>query len=189
MNIDLQAIGMTEEKLQEQVINAIANRLLSSFSVDEDGNGSYHNSHFANKLNEMVKERIDQAVNDLADKHILPNVKTYLENLSLQTTNRWGEPKADPMTFLEYLVSRADAYMNEKLSFDGKTKNEDSYNWKGTQTRISYMVHQHLHFTLDSIMKNAMANANAVLVQGIQETCKIKLQEIAASLKVKVEAK
>lgn len=92
------------------------------------------------------------------------------------------------MSFLEYLVDRAEAYLTEKVSFDGKTKAESrGYSWNGTQTRLSYLVDRHLHYSIEKAMKNALANANKAIVQGLEDTVKLKLGEIQKSLKVTVK--
>ena len=185
--IDLETLGMTQEQLQDRVVDAMASRLLTGIVADEDGDEVPVESQLSRRLRVDVQKRIDQAINDIAEKHILPNVKTYLENLSLKQTNRWGEPNGKPLTFIEYLTERAQNYMTEEVSWDGKAKGQDSYQWKGAQTRIAYMVHSHLTFVLDSIIKETIKNANDKLVIGIQETCKIKLKEIADTLQVSVK--
>lgn len=95
-------------------------------------------------------------------------------------------------TFIEYLVKRAEAYLTEKVDFQGKSKDENgSYSsFSPSQTRIAHMVHQHLSYSIESAMKNAVQTANSAIAIGIAETVKIKLAEIQkgiqASIKVNV---
>jgi hypothetical protein len=49
------------------------------------------------------------------------------------------------------------------------------------------MIDKHLHFSIESAMKSAVSNANSAIVGGLEETVKIKLAEIAKSLKVTVK--
>ena len=51
------------------------------------------------------------------------------------------------------------------------------------------MIHQHLHYNIGTAVGNALRNANSVLVKGIEETAKLKLEEIASTLKVSVNTK
>lgn len=189
--MDLQELGFTKEELQERVIDKIVQRVMNSTEYNYDSDSEYlGDSQFARDLQKRVKEQIDASINDLAAKHVLPNVAKYIEELTLQTTNQWGERVGTPVTFIEYLTQRAEAYMTEKVSFDGKAKTEaNGYSWNGTQTRITYLVHQHLHYSIETAMKQALQIANSAIASGIQETVKQKLGEISSSLKVSVATK
>lgn len=97
-SIDLDAIGITAEELQERVVDRIAERALG----DDDFSPG---SPLKRQIDKEIQERIDLAVTEIADKHILPNVSEYIETLTLQETNKWGEKKGEPITFVEYLVA------------------------------------------------------------------------------------
>lgn len=189
MALKLEEIGLDQEALQDRVVSTIADKLLHTWHADEDDGYKGH-SWLHDKLTKMVQDRISQTVSDLAEKHVLPNVSSYIEKLALTETNRWGEKKGQTVTFIEYLVQRADQYMREQVDFKGKSKDEsDGYSWKGTQTRITYLVHQHLHYSIQTAMETALQNANNFIVKGIEETTKIKLRELAESLTVAVTVK
>ena len=177
MSIDLESLGFTKEELQERVID----RLCDEFLHDKDFDAGW----LAGQVKDKVKEAIQDSVNALAETHILPNVRAYIETLVLTETNGWGEKKKE-YTFIEYLTKKANDYISEKVDFDGKPKDAGSYGWSGKQTRIAHMIHNHLHYNIDSAVKDAIKNANSVLVKGIEDTVKIKLNEIAKSLKVGV---
>ena len=137
-----------------------------------------------------MRSRVDSRVAELAEANVLPNVTKYVEDLCLQETNRWGEATGKPVTFIEYLVARAEAYLREEVNFEGKTRAEaHGYSWQKAQTRITHLVHQHLQYSIDSAMKDAISTANSALTDGIAETCRIKLREIAKNLKVNVKVK
>lgn len=187
--LSLEALGFTKEELQNRVIERLCSNVLHGKGYDEEGNEFDQESAFARKLEQKVKEQIDVTINTLAQKHVLPNVHAYLENLCLQKTNEWGEKAAKKVTFVEYLTQRAEAYMMEMVNYEGKPKGTDSYSWTGTQTRITHLVHQHLHYSIEQAMKNALAVANSSISTGIQETVKKKLAEISVALTVKTEAR
>ncbi|WP_414553237.1 hypothetical protein [Stenotrophomonas forensis] len=190
MDITLESLGFTKEELQERVIARICAKLLEGVGYDEDDNEFTTASQFQRQMQARVREQIETTINTIAEREVLPNVATYIENLTLQETNRWGEKTGEKVTFIEYLTRRAEAYMQEKVNFDGKTKDEaDSYSWSGTQTRITHLVHQHLHYSIDSAMKDALKIANSAIATGIQETVKTKLAEISTTLKVGVISK
>jgi hypothetical protein len=189
MNFDLAALGFTKEELQNRVIDQIVESVMYGRYADEDGDETFRDSRFKLELDKRVQKRIDDTINSLAEKHILPNVSKYIEDLTLQQTNQWGEKKGAPVTFVEYLVQRAQAYMQEEVNSSGKTRAEDSYGFSGKQTRITYLIHEHLHYTIETAMKGALQVATGEIARGIHETARLKLNEIAASLKVTVNTK
>jgi hypothetical protein len=188
--ITLESLGFTQDELRERVVESVVDRLMQRVYFDEDGEPAYGQSGLKQELEKAVKARIDAAVNALADKHILPNVTAYLENMCLQQTNQWGEAKGEKLTFVEYLVKRAEYYMQEQVDSSGKSKAEnDSYGWNGKQTRITHLIHQHLHYSIETAMKDALNVALGSVAKGIHETCRLKLNEIAATLRVGVATK
>jgi hypothetical protein len=178
MAIDLAELGFTQEQLQDRVVEGIIDRLTISDGGDD--------SELFRRLENVVEEKINEAVESLANKHVLPNVTKYLENLCLQETNKYGEKKGEKKTFIEYLVARAEHYMTEKVNFQGKVKSEDSYQWRESTTRISYLIHEHLHYHIENAMKEAMKNANDSIIGGIEKAVKMKLTEVAEKFNVKV---
>jgi hypothetical protein len=189
MNVTLESLGISKDAIEQKLIEHLAEQLLTEISYDYDDEREYRaKSSLAKKLDAIVKQHIDATINALAEKHVLPNVASYIENLTLQTTNQWGEKKSAPVTFIEYLTQRAEDYMQEKVSYDGKAKSEASgYSWNGTQTRITFMVHQHLHHSIEAAMKQALQIATSGIASGLQETVKVKLAEVSQKLKVEVK--
>ncbi len=93
------------------------------------------------------------------------------------------------MTFIEYLIARAKSYMLEKVDYNGKSKDENSgFSWNGTQTRITHLIHKHLHYSIETAMKEALNVAVGSFANGIHETARLKLNEIAGQLRVDVKA-
>lgn len=182
-------LGLSNEELTERVVSKCVERVMESVGYDEDGEADTVPSSFAKKLQKAVIARVDKAIDAIASKHILPNVTTYLETLCLQETNQWGEKKGKSITFLEYLVDRAQKYMTEQVNNDGKSESEmtyDRHNFRGKETRIANLVHNHLSFYIQRAMEETVKNGNAILIEGIQETVKAKLAEVAEKLKVGV---
>ena len=188
--LTLESLGLDQDALATKLVDRLAANMLTSIGYDEDGDEWFGTSPFAKKLNDMVKARLDQVVNDLADKHVLPRVNEMVESLVLQQTNSWGEKVGKPVTFIEYLTQRADAYMQEPLNYNGKTKAEESsYNWSKSTTRVAYMVDRHLHYSIQTAMENALKTANSSIVNGLQDAVKTALAEVHSKLKVEVKTK
>lgn len=188
MELTLESLGLSQEELQGRVVNALAERVLAGIGIDDDGTFTQR-SQTAEKLQEKLRKHIDAAIDDIAAKHVHPNVTQFIENLCLQETNKWGEKAGAKLTFIEYLVARAENYLREPVNYEGKAKGEDSYSWSAKTTRIAHMVDRHLQFSIESAMKAALANANAAIVGGIEAAVKIKLDEVSKSLKVSVQTK
>jgi hypothetical protein len=189
MNVTLESLGISKDAIEQKLIEHLAQELLTEIQYNYDDDSEYRaRSSLAKKLDALVKQHIDTTINALAEKHILPNVSNYIENLNLQTTNQWGEKKGAPVTFIEYLTQRAEDYMQEKVNYEGKPKSEaGGYSWSGTQTRITHMVHQHLHYSIETAMKQALQIATSGIASGLQETVKTKLSEVSQKLKVEVK--
>lgn len=187
----LEALGITKDELLDRIVDRVSDNLLRESYLDEDGEEAGDMpTAFQRVMQDRVTKKVDQAIDAIAGRHVLPNVESYVENLCLQETNKWGERTKEAYTFVEYLTKRAEEYLSEKVNYEGKTRSESSgYSWEGTQTRVAHLVHRHLHFSIETAMKQAIAQANAVIVGGLEETVKIKLEEISKQLKVSVKTK
>jgi hypothetical protein len=189
--ITIESLGLSADELADRVVNKAVEALLSKhISGTDDGEPweGFDDSPFAAAMQKRIKEKVEEAIDQIAGKHVLPNVAAYVETLCLQETNKWGEKRGEPVTFVEYLVARANAYLAEEVDFRGKTKTEEGYGWKKNTTRVAYLVHEHLQYSIETAMKAALTDANSKIVGGIEAAIKIKLAEVAASLKVQVKA-
>lgn len=185
----LKMLGLTTDELTNRLIDKCVEQLLTGVSFDEEGDEWRSKSTLAHKLDERIKQHIDAAVATLADKHVLPKVSEYIEGLTLQTTNQWGEKRGQSVSFIEYLTVRADAYMREEVNYDGKSKAEtgDNYGFKVSGTRVASLINKHLNYSIESAMKAALANANSSIALGLEGAVKVALQNATNALKVSVK--
>lgn len=173
MNFDLNV-----EQLQEQIVEAAAEKLIRS--------DDYYETEIQKRVTKLLQEALDKAVAAKFEEAVQPLLAERVDGLVLQKTNEWGEKTGEPLTFTEYLVKRAEQYLTEKVTYDGKTPD---YSSKGTQTRITHMVDRHLHHHIEKAMTEALTKANSQIAQGIYETCRLKLNEILQSVQVNVRTK
>ena len=186
----LEALGFSKEEVFQRVVDTIVRDLTESRHEDEDGDHWFGESEFKRGIDKAVQARIDAKVNEVADKHIAPRINELIENCTLQQTNRWGEKVGASVTFTEYLVQRADAYMVEPLDFNGKTKEESgSYGWSAKTTRIAYAIDKHLHYSIDTAMKNVLAKGVSTITAGLNEAVKTALANITVQVKTEVKSK
>ena len=187
VKIDLEALGMTQEDLQQKVVAHLAHDIMTTTCMDDEGQQYDRNSEFGKKLHEAVRETIDKRVNQIAEDHVAPRIAEMIDEMVLTKTNEWGEKKDEPLTFTEYLVSRAEQYMTEEVDYEGKTRRQvHGYSWKADQTRLAHMINKHLHYAIESAAKEIVKGANEVLVKGLAETVKLKLEEIKEKLVIQV---
>jgi hypothetical protein len=184
----LAALGISREEVLDRIVEQSVRSVLERNYFDEDGElAGAGSSALAQRMAALIKERIDAALAAVIEKNILPNAATYIENVTLQATNHWGEKTGKSVTFLEYLTQRAEAYLTEQVDSRGKTKEQESYSWRGVQPRIAHLVHEHLHYSIEAAMKVALKNANEAIVGGLAEAVTQKLGEVAKALKVEVK--
>lgn len=184
--ISLEELGLTKEELQNRVIDKITESVLGGFDSEGDWSGSGLQKH----MDKMIQKTIEDAVRTLGDKHVLPIVTERLESLCIQQTNNWGEKKGGPVSFVEYLVQRADHYMQEGVNSDGRGKEESgNYNWSKDSSRITYLVNKHIHYNIETAMKTIIKDANKTLTEGLAATVKIQLEDIAKRIAVNVNVK
>lgn len=175
--IELGDIGLDQETLQRRVIDAICNSVMRQEGVD----GDWEDTPLAEKLSRTVKQAVDAKVREIGDERIAPIVKDMIENHCLQKTNGWGEKIGQPVTFTEYLVAQAERYFSEPVTHNGKRP--DHYT-NGSQTRIAYMIDQHLQYSISTAIKRALDDMNSQLAKGLSETVKIQLAAALERLKV-----
>lgn len=181
MELSLKSLGITKEQIFEAVVGKITEQFCGGAYDDED-NPVYR------KMGAKIQQNIDKAVQEIADRVLAPRIKQIIEGTAFQPTNQWGEKRGEKMTFVEYLIHRAEKYMTEEVNYEGKEKGRDSYSWSASGTRIAFMIHKHLHHEIEHAMRAALATANTQIVEGIQATVKMKLEEIAKKLKVEVKS-
>lgn len=187
----LEILGLSQDELREKIIESVSEKLLVSVHHDDDSEEHHRGSRLRDSLENHIKKIIDSRIEAMAEKHVLPLVSTMVENISLQATNEWGQPKSPPLTFIEYLIKRAEAYLSEKVDSSGKTKADQRYpsDFRENQTRVTFLIHSHLANAIETAMKTAIDGANKNFIVGLHETVRLKLNEIAAQMKVTVTAK
>jgi hypothetical protein len=180
VELNLETLGITKEELTNLVVERIAKNMLDTSGWDWDA-----------RIDKLIREKIDARVKEIGDTVVLPLCSAKIEDLIIRETNKYGEETGKSKTFVEYLVARAEAYITEKVSDAGKSKAEDGndYNWRGSQTRITHMVHSHLQYHIKAAIEAALKDMNSKVALGIAETVKLQLGAVMNGLKVNVTTK
>jgi hypothetical protein len=182
MEFTCEQIGITQEELQERVVAGLVEKILGSKADDDEDR--HVRMTVMDEAQQVIVEAINAKVDAIAAAHILPRVEAMIEGLVLQQTNQWGEKTGKPVTFIEYLIERAETYMTATVDFEGKAKGEASYGsgWKGKTSRIAFMIDRHLQYSIENALETVLRDANDVIKGGIEEAVKIKLKEISIAL-------
>lgn len=188
MELTCEQLGITPDDIADRVAKKIADTMLAKVGLDyNDETGAEIETERPTLFQEMVRKRVarkvEQAVDAVANKVLGADLETRLEALSFPQTNSYGEPKAAPMTLLEYIAKRIDTYLTEMVNYEGRADN--GYGGK-SQARVVWMIDKHLQYVISTNMEAALKNANAKIVDGIAATVKAQLGELAAKLKVEV---
>lgn len=188
MELTLESLGLTQEEFQDRVVSRVCQWLMSTVCFGDDEGEYRADSPLAKKLDFILQQKVDLAIEKLADERLVPNIGNQIETLCLQKTSQWGEKKGEKFTFIEYLVARAQEYLQEPVNFEGKARTESAYsNWNASTTRIAWLVNKHLQYEIETAMKKALQDANKSIVGGIEKAIKIKLTELAELMTVNLE--
>ncbi|MCQ9423445.1 hypothetical protein NRB16_07915 [Pseudomonas sp. LJDD11] len=181
----LEALGVSAKDLFDRIVEQAVHALLYSTSYGEDDEESTQASRFKQQIEKRVKDAVDQKIDAMFAEHVLPRVGEIIESADMRKTSHYGEPKGEPMTFKEYIASRAEVYMSEKVDFNGKSKDESGdYNWRETGPRLTVLMKLYIKDTLEKSAKSAISDVNKVIAKNIEQAAKDAITSCAASLKV-----
>lgn len=185
MNLELlKELGLSEQ----DIIDRALDKICEEFFEKIDSHYFDGEEKIIRIINEKIESHINKKVAEMGDQYILPKVTDIIENLTLQETNKWGEKTKSPLTFIEYLVKKAEEYMQEPVNNNGKSKQEEPYSWSNKTTRICYITHKHLQADIEAAMKKAIAEANSSIAKGLEGAVKIALEQATSALRVSITA-
>lgn len=188
MSVDLTAIGISQDKIIELVVNQIVASVMSGTSYDEDGDEVACDSAFSRRVEAYVKQAIDDKVAAIAEQHVVPRISKTIDEFVIKKTNEYGEMKGDPVTFTEYLVSQANQWLQTEVDHTGNPVESRRYN-STYQTRLTHCVHEYLYSTIATAMRQAVDGIGSKIGESIRETTKIQLAKISDAVQVTIKAK
>ena len=148
--------------------------------------------YFRNQLEERVLEKVNEAIDNIAAQHVMPNMETFIEQFCLKATNEWGDAKGDSLTFTEYLVERATVWVTENVNRAGESRTHygrERSGWSPATTRIAHMIDSHLKNHIDKAMAGALGDFHSTLCEGLTEAVRISLTNVLERVKVDVSTK
>lgn len=187
----LEALGITKEDLTERIVDKAVEELLNTTGFDpESEHETSYESRFKREIEKRIQAAVDEKIGALAAVHLVPRVGEMIESINMRKTNQYGEPKGASMTFIEYIASRAEAYMSEDVNLQAQSKDEagDSYNWRSCGPRLTVLMRNYIRDTLETHAKNAIVDVNKVIAKNIEKAARDAITSAAAALKVSVAA-
>lgn len=183
----LNALGISPEELGDRIVDQAVAALLSStgFNPDTEEETRYE-SRFKREIEARIQKAVDEKIAALAAEHLIPRVGEMIEKANLRKTSNYGEPKGEPMTFIEYIANRAEAYMSEKVNSAGKTKEESDYQWREAGPRLTILMRGYIQDTLEKHAKAALTDVNKVIAANLEKAARDAIQSAANGLKVAV---
>lgn len=167
---------MSEIKFDQ---TALENRIVEQTAEELAGNFYSGNMpDFEKRIMDLIEEKTLAA----CDAAVLPVIERGIQDFVVRETNRFGEEKGESKTFAEYLVGMADNYLMERVDFNGKPKEKNSYGYRDAQTRLTYMIKSTLKHSIEDAMKDAVKAINEKIAPALAETVKIQTREVVAKL-------
>jgi DNA replication initiation complex subunit (GINS family) len=183
MSLTLEQLGLTTDGIREIVIDKISANVVDNIMSD---GGEELEARVLKTVRERTENIIEERIDKVIGEAIEPRVADLVDNLVFQETNNWGEPKKPPMSLREKALHLAEQWMSEPVNYQGQTKKQESYNWRGDSTRIIHMVEKRIQFTIDEAVKAAVADLNSKVAGGIAAAVKQTMTEVLNKTKVMV---
>jgi len=180
----LKALGLSPEELGQRLVSQAVDVLLYTTGFDpQTEEESRYDAKFKREIEARVQQAVDFKIAALAEAHILPKIGEMVERANLRATNQWGEPKGEAMSFIEYLASRADAYMSEQVNDAGQSKAEakDSY-WRPSGSRVTVLMKLYIQDHLNRAAQAAVKDVNKAVAQGIEAAAVTAIRNAADAI-------
>ena len=181
MSIDLNELGFKKEEILQRVVDQVSKAVLNDVGYDfETGDYCDFNSEFKKKIVKKIEDYVDLKFNNLAEKHVIPKISEFIDNLKLMETNKWGQKKGEEKTFVEYIVLKVENYFTQKVNKKGEPSNYDH-----DQPRFIAMFNELFDRKITFAIEQSMESINGYIKGGITEAIRIKLEEILDRSKIK----
>lgn len=129
------------------------------------------------EIGALIRDRAKAITDEELRALIVPMLGTALTG-AVQPTNRYGEPKGEPMTLREHIVGRADAYMKE---IDPDSRHRDG----PRKTRIEAYIDKAIAAAIQTDMKGAMDEARKEVVAKVKDSAAAVIAETVTRMVVR----
>ncbi len=159
------SITFDQKDLESQIVNQAAEQIAADFHTNQN-----------EELRLRLEELVETTVTEHCDRVVAPIIENGVADFVISRTNEFGEEKGEDVTFTEYITSLADGYLNESVDYKGEVVKRDSYQRNKAQSRLTHLLNEHLHFRIESVMKDAIKIVVEQIAPAIATTCEIKVK-------------
>ncbi|MFB3894307.1 MAG: hypothetical protein ACE15C_20065 [Phycisphaerae bacterium] len=164
-------IDINPEELKERIIEDAAAQIVEQF--DEGG---------LEDLQSRIRALMDKKIDESCLGVVTSLIERGIQALEFQITDRFGKTKEGPETLAEYVVTRADAWLNAHVDYQGKEQSPNCYGYKDSQTRLTWLIDQHLQYRIGNAMKDAVQRVITSVAPALAETCKVQITQAVADM-------
>lgn len=194
MQIDLAALGLKQSDIEDKVVDALVEQLLSEYSCDDDGHSVYTGkSQFAKSIDAKFKAKYDEALSRIMSANFEPVISARVEEFVFQQTNQYGETTGKSLTITEYFNARINDFLLAGVDSDGRARTEVSdYNrngWRQHSTRLAYHMDRKLAEWLNEVLRQIMSDSVGTIARTLNETVRNQINLVAEKLKIEIKTK
>lgn len=206
--IDLATLGITKDEIIQRIVDRAAEAVLhlnpapiiEGGDVDEGdtGDANYTGATLMviSQLETLAVAAANKRVDEIAARDVVPLVLKRIDTLVVQRTNELGETKGQPQTFTEYLVARADAWLQERVQRDSG-EDRQAYNkrtggyWNERETipRIEFLIGRHMSRQIEMAMRDAINKLDKSLVNALQTELKRTFDAFGKTVELSLQRK
>lgn len=152
--------GGIDEGIQQEIINAITNRVSAGVIAE-----------MTQKAQIIISEKVLSCVDEQVS-----GITEGLLNKRFNITDKYGDVKQKDVSVLDTLKQRLDNFLEESVDRDGKPTN-----YNGTR-RIDYVISKNIDYSLKSKVDQAAKEVKVGLEKYIETTLKTQIGENVAKV-------
>lgn len=185
-----EALGMTPDQVIDRAIERLVGGSVEEYFDWDDGpTRRTKPSPLAAEVESRVQAAIDAAVDKLAEETVVPKAEELIRGFVIQKTNGYGEAKGEPVQFTDYLVKRAEDWLNEPVNYNGQAKAQVRYGdtWRADTTRFAAMMDRHIGSSLSIAIEKIYKAADEQVAGGLKKAVLEKLAELTSDIKITID--
>jgi hypothetical protein len=171
-------VDITNEQILDLLVEKVASRFYDRDEWDDEY--AWHQ-----RIDTAVQEHIMAKIEAEFAATIAPRVDKRIDEMVVQRTSIWGEVKGEKQTLREFIVSRIDGWMSEKVDRNGKPY--DGYHRNSARSRMWFLVDKHIGSMITLEVKRAMESATKGIADVLQGAVKEHLQAAAKRIRIDVK--
>ena len=174
MDFNCEMLGISQEEMQNRVVNAIAEKLMSKTIMTQwDENEDQEkivNTKFAKAVIDKINEHFKNKVDELFNEQIAGKIDNLLTNYIIKETNQLGESLGKERTVTEFIIERFNVFIKEQVDSKGNPKRKNDCYFKPQGTRLTVAVDTYFKDHLEKAMKTILKNTDKTLIEEVTES-------------------